>query len=205
MRRIAVVLLGGLAVLIVVSQLALPGIAEHRAEDRLERHGGTANVSVSALPAARLLLGDGDSLTVKGSGLDLTPQERHDSLEHLDGFDKVSVELDRIVSGPLHVSSFTLKRGDGERYYRTRVRGTTSATEMGSFLGSEAGGAFGGLLGGLAGGSLPGGGAQVPVRVNAVIASQGGDVLVRSATGSIAGIPADPLVEVVVAAVARRL
>jgi hypothetical protein len=205
MRRLAVVLLGLLVVVVLAGQLFLPSVAEHRVQDRLERHGGTAHVSLSALPAMRLLFGDGDSLTVKGSGLDLTPQERHDSLEHLDGFDKVSVELDRLVSGPLHVSSFTLERGDGERYYRMRMRGTTSAQEVGAFLGSEAGGAFGGLLGGLAGGSLPGGGAEVPVKVKATIASNGGDVLVRRASGSVAGIPADPLVEIVVAAVARRL
>jgi hypothetical protein len=205
MRRIAVVLLGLVVVVLLAAQLFLPSVAEHRAEDRLERHGGSAKVSVSALPAMRLLFGDGDSMTVTGSGLDLTPRERRNSLEKLDGFDEVSVKLDRLLAGPLHVSSFTLERGEGERYYRTRMRGTTSAQEVGSFLGSQAGGAFGGLLGGLAGGSLPGGGAEVPVRVHAVIASRNGDVLVRSASGSVAGIAADPLVEIVVAAVARTL
>ena len=125
MRRVAVVLCGLLALVIVASQLALPGIAERRAESRLERNGGTARVSLSALPAARLLLGDGDSLTVKGSGLDLTPEQRRDALERIDGFDEVSVKLDRLVAGPLDVSSFTMKRGEGEHDFRTRMRATT--------------------------------------------------------------------------------
>ena len=205
MRRIVVVLLGALAVAIVASQLFLPGIAERRAEDRLERHGGSAQVSMSALPAARLLFHDGDSLTVKGSGLRLDTQEQGKTLDRMDGFDKVSVQLDRLRAGPLHVSSFSLERGDGERDYRTRMRGTTSAAEVGSFLGSQAGGGLGGLLGSLAGGSLPGGAAQVPVKVNAVIASRNGQVQVRSATGTVAGIPADPLVQFAVAAVAAQL
>jgi hypothetical protein len=205
MRRIAVVLCGLLALVIVASQLVLPGIAERRAESRLERNGGTAHVSLSALPAARLLFGDGDSLTVKGSGLDLTPEERRDALERIDGFDEVYVKLDRLVAGPLDVSSFTMRRGEGERDYRTRMRATTSAAEIGRFLGTEAGGPFGGLLGGLAGGSLPGGAADVPLDLNAVIASRNGDVEVVRARGSVASVPAGPLTELVVAAVARRL
>ena len=88
---------------------------------------------------------------------------------------------------------------------RRQVSATTTAAEVGSFLGSQAGGGFGALLGGLAGGSLPGGATPVPVKVNAVIASKDGNAEVRSASGSVAGIPADPLVQIVVAAVAARL
>ncbi|MFL5836605.1 MAG: hypothetical protein ACJ76K_08495 [Solirubrobacteraceae bacterium] len=196
MRRIIVVLLGALAVLVVASQLFVPGIAERRAEHRLERHGGDAKVSMSALPAARLLFHHGDSLTVRGSGLRLDTEEREEDLDRMDGFDKVSVELDRVRAGPMHASSFSLRRGDGERDYRTRMTGSTSAAEVGSFLG----GAFGGLAGGLLGGS-----AQVPVRVRATIRSRAGTVQVISATGTVAGIPADPLVRFVVAAVASGL
>src|SRR5919202_5605727 len=83
MRRIVLVSVGALAALIVASQLLLPGIAERRGEDRLERHGGTAKVSMSALPAARLLFHDGDSLTVKGRGLRLEPAERNRTLRRM--------------------------------------------------------------------------------------------------------------------------
>lgn len=205
MRRIVVIPLAALALALVASQLFLPGVAERRAEDRLEQKGGTAKVSMSALPAVRILFGDGDKLTVRGSGLRLEPEARGDELDRMDGFDEVSVELDNLRAGPLHVSAFSMSRGEGKDDYRTRMTATTTAAEVGSFLGSQAGGGFGALLGGLAGGSLPGGATPVPVKVNAVIASKNGNPEVRSASGSVAGIPADPLVQIVVAAVAARL
>ncbi len=196
MRRIVAVPLAVLVLAIVASQLFGPGIAERRVEDRLERHGGTAKVSISALPAFRVLFHHGDSLTVRGRGLRLDVEERGNDLEGMDGFDKVSVELEQLRAGPLNASSFSMNRGEGERTYRVRIRGSTSAAELGSFLG--------GTLGGLAGGLL-GGSEQVPVRVSASIASHGGDVQVRSATGTVAGIPADPLVQFVAGAVASRI
>jgi len=82
---------------------------------------------------------------------------------------------------------------------------TTSATRVGRFLGSQAGGPLGGLFGGVAGGSLPGGGAEVPLELDAVVTSRDGDVEVRRARGSVAGLPAGPLTALVVAAVADRL
>jgi hypothetical protein len=205
MRRILLVLLGALALLLVGSQLVIPRIAEGEAEDRLERRGGKADVPVSAFPAVRLLFDDGDRITVRGSGLKLEPEEDAGSLTRLDGFDEVSVELEDFTAGPMHARTFSMKRGEGDEDYRTRTTGTTSAAEVGSFLGSQAGGAFGGLLGSLAGGSLPGGGAQVPVEVDAVISSRKGEVQVQSATGTVAGVPADPLVQIVVGAVAASI
>jgi hypothetical protein len=205
MRRIVLVLLGALALLLVGSQLVIPRIAEGEAEDRLERRGGKADVSVSAFPAVRLLFDDGDKITVRGSGLRLDPDSEADSLTRMDGFDEVSVELEDFTAGPMHARTFRMKRAEGDEDYRTRTTGTTSAAEVGSFLGSQAGGAFGGLLGSLAGGSLPGGGAQVPVEVDAVIASRKGEVQVQSATGTVAGVPADPLIQIVVGAVAASI
>jgi hypothetical protein len=196
MRRIVVVPLAVLVLAIVASQLFGPGIAERRVEHRLERHGGTAHVSISALPAARLLFHDGDSLTVRGRGLRLDEEERSHDLEGMDGFDKVSVELQQLRTGPLNASSFSMTRGEGERTYGVRIRGSTTAAELGSFLGGTLGGVAGGLLGGSE---------QLPVRVRASIASHGGDVQVRSAAGTVAGIPADPLIQFVAAAVASRI
>jgi hypothetical protein len=204
MRRVALVPLALIALVVVAAQLFLPGIAERRAEHRLERGGGTATVSVSALPAMRLLFGDGDSLTVRGSGLRVEPEQRGDTLDRVDGFSKVSLRLDHLTAGPLDIGKFRLDRKDGERDYRTRMSATTTASKVGSFLGSQAGGPLGGLLGGLAGGSLPAGGAEVPLHLDAVIASRDGNVQVRSARGSVAGIPAGPLAGLVVAAVASR-
>ncbi|MFL5869197.1 MAG: hypothetical protein ACJ766_19005 [Thermoleophilaceae bacterium] len=204
MRRIVVVLLALVVVALISAQLFLPGAAEHNVENRLERHGGTAHVSLSAIPALRLLFGEGDSLTVKGSGLRLTPERQGRTLDRLDGFNKVSVTLSRLVSGPLDVSSFTLKRGDGERNYRAGLSATTTAAKVGSYLGSAAGGPLGGILGGLTGGSL-GGGAPIPLTLDAVLASRNGRAQVVSATGSVAGVPAGLVAALVANAVAAQL
>ncbi|TMK75973.1 MAG: hypothetical protein E6G48_00220, partial [Actinobacteria bacterium] len=76
-----------------VSQLVIPPVAEHRIEDRLTDGGGTADVSLQAFPAARLLFGDGTNLSVSGSGLDLGLQQQSNVFDKLDGFDRVEVSL----------------------------------------------------------------------------------------------------------------
>jgi hypothetical protein len=205
MRRIAGVTLGSLVVLLLASQLVLPPIAERRTADRLERHGGSADVSLSAFPALRLLFGDGDSLEVKGRNLQVDPGHGRDALDRLDGFDDVRVRLEDLETGPLHVSSFELLRDKGQSDYRARIKGTTSAREVASFLGSRAGGALGGLLGDLAAGSLLGGSTEVPLDFRARVHSDGGEVNVSGATGSVAGLPAGPLAQLVVNAVALSL
>jgi hypothetical protein len=205
MRRVAAVTLGSLVVLLVASQLVLPPIAERRAADRLERHGGSADVSLSALPAVRLLFGDGDSFEVKGSNLEVDLDRGGDSLDRLDGFDDVRVRIEDLEAGPLELSSFELARDEGESDYRTRIRGTTSAREVARFLGSQAGGALGGLLGDLGASTLPGGATEVPLDFRARVQSNGGEVNVSGATGSVAGLPAGPLAQLVVSAVALRL
>ncbi len=63
-------------------------MAEHRIEDRLTDGGGTADVSLHAFPAARLLFGDGTKLSVTGSGLDLGLQQQSNVFDKLDGFDR---------------------------------------------------------------------------------------------------------------------
>jgi hypothetical protein len=65
---------------------------------------------------------------------------------------------------------------------------------------------LGGLLGSAAGGALPDGGrARVPLALNAGIASRGGRPEVQDATGSVSGVPAGPLTEIVARAVLDRL
>jgi hypothetical protein len=192
--------------LLAVCQLALPGLAERKVEDRIEQSGGTARVSVSAFPAPRLLFGGGDSLEVSGSGLEVDVNRRERGLQRLDGFDSVDVRLTRLDADPLVVRSFVLQRAEGEHGYRVRMDAETSPRDVAGFLGSQAGGLVGGLLGDLAAGELPGGGGErVPLRIRAAVESRDGDVSVTSASGSVAGVPAGPLAEVVVGAVVRQL
>jgi hypothetical protein len=198
--------LATLLVLLAACQFVLPPLAERKVSDRIEESGGTARVSIDAFPAPRLLFGDADSLRVRGRGLEVDLSEERQVLERLDGFDSVDVRIADMRADPLGVDEFELVRDEGEGDYRVSMTGETTPREVAGFLGSRAGGALGGALGDLAAGGLPGGGDDpVPVDIRADVVSRNGEVAVASASGSVAGVPAGPLAEVVVEAVVRLL
>jgi hypothetical protein len=205
MPRVVVFLIGGIAVLLVASQLALPPVAEHKVESRLERDGGTAHAEVRAFPALRLLFGDGDSLEVQGRGVRLDVRGAGADLGRLDGFDEVHIVVTSAAAGPLDVQTLSLDRAKGETGYELRSSARTTPRELAGFVGSQAGGALGGLFGDLAAGSLPNGGnTPVPLQLTADVRSNGGRPEVTNAQGSVAGIPAGPLAELVVGALLTR-
>src|SRR3954452_21519244 len=113
MPRVVVFLIGGIVLLLVAIQLALPPIAEHKVESRLERDGGTAHAEVHAFPALRLLFGDGDSLDVRSRGVRLDVRGAGADLGRLDGFDEVHVRVTEADAGPLDVS-LSLDRAEGD-------------------------------------------------------------------------------------------
>jgi hypothetical protein len=198
--------LATLLLLLAVCQFVLPPLTERQVSDRIEENGGTASVSVEAFPAPRLLFGDGDSLRVRGRGLEVDLADQRQVLERLDGFDSVDVRITDMRAEPLDVDEFELVRDEGEGGYRVRMTGETTPREVVAFLGSRAGGALGGVLGDLAADGLPGGGDEpVPVDIEADVVSRDGEVAVASASGSVAGVPAGPLAELVVEAVVQQL
>jgi hypothetical protein len=206
MPRVVAFTFGGLVLLLLAAQLVLPPIAERRVEDRLERDGGRAEVSMSAFPAVRLLFDDGDSIEVEGDGLRVDLRRPARALERLDGFDEVSVKLTGLEAGPVEARTFALSRKPDQPAYQVAMAATTTPRDVARFLGSEAGGALGGFLGDLASGGLPGGGGtEVPVELAAVVESRDGEVVTHEVIGSVAGIPAGPLLQLVVEAVAREL
>ena len=196
-----------LVLLAVGAQLALPRYLEGRVEQRLEEEGGRAEVSLSALPALALLGGSGDAIEVGGTRLAFDLDDpREDPFERLDGFDRVEVDLDDSQAGPVAIEEFVLERGNGDPGYELSMRATTTPRELARDLGSRAGGALGGLLGSFATGAFPEGGrVAVPLELDASIVSDGGRTEVLEASGSVAGIPAGPLTELVVGAVLDRL
>ena len=98
MARRLLMVVSVLLALLGISQLVIPYVVEHRIEDRLTGAGGNADVSVSAFPAARLLFGDGSRITVTGSGLDLSAQQRAGGLRQARRLRRVDVELDELPS-----------------------------------------------------------------------------------------------------------
>src|SRR5712691_6060947 len=145
MRRIVVVIVALVLVLLVASQLVLPRLAEHSAAGQLTRGGGSADVSVSAFPALRLLFGHGDSLRVDGRGLVL-PTEGKNGMEGLNRFSEVHILLRDSRAGPVTIRSFRLDRPQNSHQYEARLSGRTSPGEVAAFLGSRAAGPLGALL-----------------------------------------------------------
>ena len=205
MRRFAILAIVGLIILGLVAQIALPQISERRIEHRLTKQGGSATVDVSAFPAVRLLFTEGDSVRVRARGISLpivNPDQR--LLEQLDGFDDVDIQISAAHLGPLLLDSASLKRSGGDGPYRVTATGSVTASDIGTFGGSQAAGPLGGFLGGLAGGALPFGNQPVPIDISAVVRSDGGRPAVVAVNGSIAGLPAGPLVEALAQALAGR-
>ena len=203
-RRLSIVAAVAVLGLLVAAQFALPPIAEHEAEKRLTKDGGTADVQLSAVPAVRLLFREGDRLRVRARGVDL-PIVRPDEqmLKDLDGFDQVDVAVTDAHAGPFRLSSVTLTR-DGDSPYRTAIHGTVNGRDLGTFAGGQVGGPIGGFFGGLAGGAMPFGDEDIPVDLTAVIRSDGGRPRAVTANGTVGGVPAGPLVEALAQALAGR-
>jgi hypothetical protein len=111
--RVALATAGGLILLLVVAQLALPTIAEHRLRDRLERSGTVERVEISAFPAVKLLWHRADDVEVRmgrlrtGSGNFADLLASTGDTNDLDA----SAEEQRILTLRLHDSRLR-KRGD---------------------------------------------------------------------------------------------
>ena len=195
------------ALLAVAAQLALPAYYEGRVEDRLEEKGGSAEVSVGAFPAVTLVGGRGSELTATGHGLRFDLDDRReDPFGRLDGFEDVDLELTDVDAGSIHMSSFVLRREGRDSEYDMRVRARATPVELARELGSVAGGPLGGLVGSLATGLLPGSGStEIPLDLSARVRSKDGRPDVTDAQGSVGGIPAGPLAQVVLGAVLDRL
>ena len=101
---------------------------------------------------------------------------------------------------------FGLTRADRHEPYRLHITATTTPRELGALLGGGAAGTVGGLIGSLAGGVLPGAAdLAIPVRLDALVDSRGGQPNVTSARATVAGFPAGPLAEIVLGTVLNRL
>ena len=202
--RIAAVLGAAVVLVLVVSQLFLPGIGEGVIEDRLTENGGVAEASLSATPAARLLWGSGDGIAIDATGLDLevTTAEEPVVLDDLDRFDDVEIVIRDSSMGPIDVGDFVLTR-QGDEPYSLEAHGTTSASDLAEF-GAETFALPGSdLLGGIL--SVATGGSEVDVDLDMLVESDDGRVHVLEGGGEIAGIPTGPLAAFITSAVTIEL
>ncbi len=187
-----------------VSQLVIPSVAEHRIEDRLTDGGGTADVSLQAFPAARLLFGEGTKLSVSGSGLDLGPQQQSNVFDKLDGFDRVEVSLRQFHAGPFAVASFDLTRPAPSAPYHLVSSTRTTPGDLAQYGASRLGLPGGPLLRFFTEQAL-GGSRPIPIDLDVELRSDGGRVVVVSGGGTVAGYPTGPLAELITSTIAVRL
>ena len=197
-----------LAVLLLVAlatQVLVPSYLERRAENRLTEGGGEAKVDIDALPALRLLFNKGKRIEVRGERLDIPLEgERGRVFDDLDRFKEADVRLDDLTAGPLRITRFSLTRGDHGQPYDLTVSATVTVAELGDYAGQQFG-PLGGLLGRIGSALLPGSNAPIPVELDASVSSEDGEAIVRTVDGTVAGLPADPLVAALAGAIAARL
>jgi hypothetical protein len=187
-----------------VSQLVIPTVAEHRIEDRLTDGGGTADVSLQAFPAARLLFGDGSKLSVSGSGLDLALRQQSNVFDKLDGFDRVEVSLKQFHAGPFAIASFDLTRAAPSAPYHLVSSSRTTPGDLAQYGASQLGLPGGPLLRFFTDQAL-GGNRPIPIHLDMELRSDGGRVVVVSGGGTVAGYPTGPLAELITSTIAVQL
>jgi hypothetical protein len=197
MRRLAIRLGIPLLALLVVLQFALPPYAEHRVASRLTEHGGEADVNLSAFPALRLVFGSGGGLSIDASGLsvDLSPGQ-DDVFKQLDDFSDVNVDVRDSRAGPFTIGGFRVQR-TASHVYDVAVAGDGTAGDVARYAGSRLGGGLGQALAGLAASALGGFDRPVPFDARMEIVSDGDVPRARNVEGSVAGLPAGPLTQVV--------
>jgi hypothetical protein len=205
--RYVLIAVAVVALVLVVTQFALPSYLAGRVEDHLTARGGTATVDLDAVPALRLLAHEGDKFKLRGHGLDF-PLDQGDAgvFDKLDGFDSVDVRLSDVKAGPFTVGRFALSRGTGDHDYRMISSGRSSVAEVSSYLTSGLPPLVSSILNGTAR-SVAGaaGDRPIPYSVVAALASDHGQPRLVTVNGRVAGIPAGPFAALLAQSVLSRL
>lgn len=203
--RIAAVAAATMVLLLVLSQLLLPGIGEGAIEDRLTENGGAADVSLSAKPAARLLWGDGDRIGIDATGLDLEIGRANDPvvLEDVDRFGDVEIVIADSTVGPIELENLVLSR-NGDEPYSLEATGHTSLADLADSAGEDFEVPGSDLLGALLNATGVGG-SDLDVDLDMRLESDDGRIRVVEGGGEIAGIPTGPLAELIASAIVVEL
>jgi len=202
MYRWGIAVAGVLVFLLVTSQLLIPNFAAREVEDRLTAGGGSAEVTMGAVPAVRLLFGDGERIEVTARELELDLDRDAKVWERLDGFGNVDIAIESFRAGPFELDHFELRR-ESKDPYRLVSSGRTS---MGALVdyGIERFNLPGGPLADLAT-DLFGDGLDFPVELDMTLRSKDGGVEVIDGDTTIAGLPAGPLAEMISASIIAQL
>jgi hypothetical protein len=203
MPRWGLIAAGVAVFLAVASQILVPSFGEREIERRLTAGGGEADVTLGAFPAARLLVGDGERFEVEAHDLELALDPSVKVFERLDGFAIVDISIADSKAGPIDLERFELTR-EGGPSYRLSAAGSTSTSALVDY-GIESAAPSGGLASialDLFGIETD---YEVPIDLDMEVTSDEGRVRVVSGDGTIGGVPAGPLAELITSAVVVRL
>ena len=201
--RVAIVAVVAIVALLAIAQLVVPPWAERRIEDRLTEGGGTAEASVEAFPAAMLVAGEGGSIEITGTDLDLDVDPEEKVFDRLDGFDTVDIALTDFRAGPFDVDAFALTR-DGSGTYSMQSELTTTGSALLQY-GAERLGVPGSSLLPLITGDSEEANVPIPVDLDMELESDDGRIIVTGGTGEVAGYPAGPLAELITSAIVVQI
>ena len=205
MRRRWVLIAAGVVVFaLVAGQILIPGLGERSIENRLTEGGGSADVTLGAFPAARLLFSDGERIEVEAHDLNLELGREVGVFDRLDGFGIVDISIDHSRVGPFALDNFSLSR-DGDGAYRLVSTATTSPTALTDY--------------GLDRFELPGEGiidallspfveevdGPVPLDLDMELTSDEGRIQVVSGGGAVAGFSVDPFAQLITSAIVVNL
>ena len=114
--RIALGLLAGAALVLVLAQLFLPGIAASRIRSRVARYGSVQSVHVEAWPAIELLWGHADSVRVSARRLALTPAQTASLVAQASGAHELAASAQEVREGQLRLTDVRLLKHDSHLF-----------------------------------------------------------------------------------------
>lgn len=204
MPRWGIVAAAAVVVALAATQVLIPNLAEREVEQRLTEGGGEAQVTLGAVPAARLLFGDGERFEVTAHDLSLDIDNDLDVFDRLDGFGRVAISIEDFRAGPFALDHFELTRSPVTPY-RLVSSGHTTPDALIDY-GVDALNLPGGPFAGLALETLfDDTGVEIPLELDMTLASNDGQVEVLEGETTIAGLPAGPFAELISASIVSRL
>jgi hypothetical protein len=112
-RLIALVVLGAVLLVLIIAQLALPGVAEQEVRDQLSQSGTVLEVKVRAFPAVKLLWHHADSVVIRMGRYRSGSSQLGERLGETAGVGTLDASVQKLDSGALTLRNATLhKSGD---------------------------------------------------------------------------------------------
>ena len=198
--RWALIAAGVVVFALVASQILIPGLGERSIEDRLTEGGGSADVTLGAFPAARLLFSDGERVEIDAHDLDLDLGRETAVFDRLDGFRIVDISVDASRAGPFDLETFQLSR-DGDGPYHLVTTGTTSATALTDYGLDQLELPGEGIIDELLSPFLDQVDGPIPLDLDMELVSDDGRIRVVSGGGTVAGFSVDPFAQLITSAI----